>query len=202
VSGARACANEPSASRRFSSQEPPSRLSSSRRLRAITPHLKTIPVSVNQIFYASNEPILEVIFPKGGVASITIAMKDGRMVEVATVGDEGLIGISALFGGTLWGGEAMMQACRPDVIVVDERLPDVSFEQFIHRLRDDARTANVRIIALTSRLSGSARESSGADACDLCLRIPCPPDVLALAIERLLAQDGTRHRLSRSRIAG
>jgi DNA-binding response OmpR family regulator len=94
------------------------------------------------------------------------------------------------------------QACRPDVIVVDERLPDVSLEQFIHRLRADARTASVRIIALTSRLAGSARESSGADACDLCLRIPCPPDVLALAIERLLAQDGTRHRLSRSRTAG
>jgi CRP-like cAMP-binding protein len=75
----------------------------------LRPHLKTIPVSVNQTFHAHNEPILEVIFPNGGVASITTVMADGRMVEVATVGDEGFVGISALFGGTLWGGEAMMQ---------------------------------------------------------------------------------------------
>ena len=75
----------------------------------LRPHLKTIPVTVNQIFHALNEPIREVIFPNGGVASITAVMTDGRMVEVATVGDEGFVGISALFGGVLWGGEAMMQ---------------------------------------------------------------------------------------------
>jgi CRP-like cAMP-binding protein len=75
----------------------------------LRPHLKTIPVSVNQIFHALNEPILEVIFPNGGVASVTTAMKDGRMVEVATVGDEGFVGFSALFGDAPFGGEAMMQ---------------------------------------------------------------------------------------------
>jgi DNA-binding response OmpR family regulator len=94
------------------------------------------------------------------------------------------------------------QACRPDVIVVDERLPDVPFNEFVHRLRDDARTMNVRIIALTSRPSDSGREWGGIDGCDLILRIPCPPDTLNLAIQRLLMHGGTVPRVARAGNAG
>jgi CRP-like cAMP-binding protein len=36
-------------------------------------------------------------------------MADGTMVEVATVGDEGFIGVNALFGGDMVGGETMLQ---------------------------------------------------------------------------------------------
>jgi CRP-like cAMP-binding protein len=75
----------------------------------IKPHLRTIPTHVKQVFHPVNEPVRQVFFPNGGVASMTAVMKDGAMVEVATVGDEGLVGISALFGGGLAGGETMMQ---------------------------------------------------------------------------------------------
>ena len=94
------------------------------------------------------------------------------------------------------------QACRPDVIVVDDRLPDLPFDQFVHRLREDARTMNVRIIALTSRPPGVEREWRGADGCDLYLRIPCAPDTLGLAIHKLLTHDGAVHRVSRAGNAG
>jgi CRP-like cAMP-binding protein len=95
----------------------------------LRPHLKTIPVGVNHIFHRLNEPILEVIFPNGGVASITTVMTDGRMVEVATVGDEGFVGISALFGGTPRGGEAMMQVPDTDA----ETLPVGIFRDELDR---------------------------------------------------------------------
>jgi DNA-binding response OmpR family regulator len=94
------------------------------------------------------------------------------------------------------------QACSPDVIVVDEPLPDVSFEDFIHRLREDSRTMNARIIALTNKPSGSGREWSGADGCDLYLRLPCAPDALGVAIHRLLTHYVPVHRVSRARNAG
>jgi len=45
-----------------------------------------------------NEPVRQVFFLNGGVASMTTVMKDGSMVEIATVGDEGLVGINAFFG--------------------------------------------------------------------------------------------------------
>ena len=34
------------------------------------------------------------------------------MVEIATIGDEGLIGINAFFGSDMMAGEAMMQVPR------------------------------------------------------------------------------------------
>ena len=75
----------------------------------LRPHLKTIPLKVKQILHPVNEPVREVFFLNGGVASMTTVMKDGSMVEIATVGDEGLVGINAFFGGSMLSGETMLQ---------------------------------------------------------------------------------------------
>ena len=40
---------------------------------------------------------------------MTTVMKNGSMVEIATVGDEGLVGINAFFGGSMLSGETMLQ---------------------------------------------------------------------------------------------
>ena len=50
-----------------------------------------------------------VYFPGGGVCSVTNVMSDGRMVEVATIGNEGVVGITAFFGGDTATGEAFVQ---------------------------------------------------------------------------------------------
>ena len=75
----------------------------------LRPHLRTVRIKVKQVLHGVNEPVREVIFLNGGVASVTSVMKDGTMVEVATIGDEGLVGINALFGGDMIAAEAMMQ---------------------------------------------------------------------------------------------
>jgi hypothetical protein len=75
----------------------------------LRPHLRTIPTRHKQVFHPANTLVREVFFPNGGVASMTAVMNDGAMVEIATVGDEGLVGIGALFGGGVTGGETMMQ---------------------------------------------------------------------------------------------
>ena len=49
---------------------------------------------------------------------MTTVMKDGAMVEIATVGDEGLVGINAFFGGAMFGGETMMQVPDTDAEVM------------------------------------------------------------------------------------
>src|SRR4029450_876884 len=81
----------------------------------LRPHLKPLPVVVKQVFHPLDKPVREVFFPNGGVASVTAAMKDGAMVEIATVGDEGFLGIKALFGSDMIGGETMMQV--PDTSI-------------------------------------------------------------------------------------
>ena len=80
----------------------------------LRPHLKTISLKAKQILHPVNEPVRQVFFLNGGVASMTTVMKNGAMVEIATVGDEGLVGINAYFGGEMLSGETMMQVPAPD----------------------------------------------------------------------------------------
>jgi len=80
----------------------------------LRPHLKTIPLKAKQVLHPVNEPVRQVFFLNGGVASMTTVMKNGAMVEIATVGDEGLVGINAYFGGQMLSGETMLQVPMPD----------------------------------------------------------------------------------------
>ena len=75
----------------------------------LRPHLKTIPLQARQIFHPVNETVRQVYFLNGGVASMTTVMKNGEMVEIATIGNEGLVGINAYFGGQMLSGETMLQ---------------------------------------------------------------------------------------------
>ena len=54
-------------------------------------------------------PIKRVYFPSAGVCSATHAMSDGRIVEVATVGGEGIVNIEALFGADIQEHDVIVQ---------------------------------------------------------------------------------------------
>jgi hypothetical protein len=43
----------------------------------VKPHLRITPTRLRQIFHPTNEPIRDVVFLNGGVASITTLMQDG-----------------------------------------------------------------------------------------------------------------------------
>ena len=75
----------------------------------LRPHLLLKPIKEKQVFHHVNGPIQNVIFLNGGVASVTTVMQNGTMVETATIGDEGLVGIEAFYGGTIATGEVMLQ---------------------------------------------------------------------------------------------
>ena len=77
-----------------------------------------LPVALKQTFHVAEEPIREVIFLNGGVASITTNMRDGTTVEIATVGHEGFLGVEAFLGNGIAVGHSMLQATRPTVSVV------------------------------------------------------------------------------------
>src|ERR687894_624445 len=74
----------------------------------LRPYLRTVPLTVKQILHPVGQPIRDVFFPNGGVCSVTTVMADGSMVEIATIGDEGFVGINAFFGGDMVGGETML----------------------------------------------------------------------------------------------
>jgi len=85
--------------------------------RRLLPHLKTIAIKPKQILHKSGEHLQDVYFPNGGVVSVTTMLPDGTMVEVATVGDEGMVGIEAVFvDGAIAQGDTLLQV--PDTNAV------------------------------------------------------------------------------------
>ena len=75
----------------------------------ILPTLTTVSLKLKQILHKNREPIRTVYFPGGGVCSITNIMDDGRMVEVATIGREGFVGITAFTGDGIAIGDAFVR---------------------------------------------------------------------------------------------
>jgi CRP-like cAMP-binding protein len=76
----------------------------------LVPDLRTILAPVKHYFHKRDAPIEYVYFPNGGVASITAVLADGAMVETATVGHEGMVGLEAYFReGAVAPGDTMMQ---------------------------------------------------------------------------------------------
>jgi CRP-like cAMP-binding protein len=62
----------------------------------ITATLDTVPLTLKQYLHGTSEPIDHVYFPAGGFCSLMTELVDGRMVELATVGREGMVGVSAV----------------------------------------------------------------------------------------------------------
>ena len=62
----------------------------------IAPTLDVRPLKLKTVLHKPGEVIQHVYFPGGGFCSILAALKDGRMVEVATIGREGMVGIAAV----------------------------------------------------------------------------------------------------------
>lgn len=67
--------------------------------RRLLPVLDTAPLPFRQLLHKAGDEMQTIYFPGSGVCSITQMMANGRTVGIATVGNEGCIGITALFGG-------------------------------------------------------------------------------------------------------
>ena len=83
----------------------------------LLPYLKTVPINVRQVLHKNGEPLQDVYFLNGGVASITTVLSDGRTVEAATVGDEGMVGTEAfLIADAIAPGETLIQVPDTDAV--------------------------------------------------------------------------------------
>ena len=70
----------------------------------------TIDVKLKQLLHKAGEAVDYVYFPGNGFCSVLTILSDGRMVEVATVGREGAIGVSAILDDTPSPSVTMVQA--------------------------------------------------------------------------------------------
>ena len=59
---------------------------------------ETVCLPVKTVLYEAGEPITHVYFPQSGVISLVNVMSDGGVVEVGTVGNEGMAGLPVFLG--------------------------------------------------------------------------------------------------------
>jgi CRP-like cAMP-binding protein len=83
--------------------------------RRLLPLLKVEPLKFKQTLQGRDEKVRDVYFPNGGVCSVTSVMEDGRFVEVATIGKEGLVGALPFLADDKPVGESMVQVPVPDM---------------------------------------------------------------------------------------
>jgi CRP-like cAMP-binding protein len=62
-----------------------------------------------QLLYEPDRPISHVYFPRTGVASIVTRLAEGGTIEIATVGNEGMVGLPAYLGNGSSAMEVMVQ---------------------------------------------------------------------------------------------
>jgi CRP-like cAMP-binding protein len=64
----------------------------------LLPHLETVTLEVKDFLYETDRPIEYVYFPIDCVTSTIATMRDGRTVEVGTIGKEGMDGLPVFLG--------------------------------------------------------------------------------------------------------
>jgi CRP-like cAMP-binding protein len=80
----------------------------------VRPLLTATPLSARQRLQRKGEPVEVVYFPWGGVCSVVATLSDGGMVELATVGREGVVGYLTAFGQQAAAHDAMVQIPVPN----------------------------------------------------------------------------------------
>jgi len=99
------------------------------------------------------------------------------------------------------GSQALVAAVEivPDVLLTDYILPDIDGVTIARRLRDDARTAGIRILMVTGYADAELERRAAAAGVDRVFPKPCLPQAIMREVSRAI---GRRRPQGTLRIAG
>jgi CRP-like cAMP-binding protein len=78
-------------------------------LARLAPELETVPIRVGEVLHRVGRPVEHVYFPHSGMGSIVTLLRRSMNVEAATIGNEGVLGVSYVLGDALATEETMIQ---------------------------------------------------------------------------------------------
>ena len=86
------------------------------------------------------------------------------------------------------GMEAVQRAidAAPDIILMDLSLPVMDGWEATRRLKADARTASIPVVALTGHALAGISEGARKAGCDAFITKPCLPEDLVIEIRKML----------------
>lgn len=89
------------------------------------------------------------------------------------------------------------QELLPDIVLMDLALPRMDGWEATRRLKSDARTRHIPIVALTGHALAGHAEGARQAGCDAFVTKPCLPDALVAEIKRLLDEGETSNEPTR-----
>jgi len=133
------------------------------------------------------------------VTATKLRKTDGKLVLVVEDNTDALeiygaslrhAGFRVALAATLEAAETAVQAARPDLVVLDCRLPDGDGLLMLERWRTGGIMMEVPVIVLTASSHRQDIDAALLAGADQFVPKPCPGNVLALHVARAL--DGTR----------
>jgi CRP-like cAMP-binding protein len=101
----------------------------------LLPHLEPVALEHADVLYEIEEPIKHFYFPFEAVVSLVTQMEDGRIVEVALVGNEGVTGLAAVLGQEVSSERAIVQIPNGGVRVkASVILAEFNLHQGLHKI--------------------------------------------------------------------
>jgi len=76
----------------------------------LAPAFDVMPLKLRETLHKAGEAVRYVYFPGGGFVSVVTVLENGSMVEVATIGREGVAGLTALLDDIASPSETLVQA--------------------------------------------------------------------------------------------
>lgn len=113
----------------------------------------------SQVLFEAGQPITHIYFPLTGIVSLIVADNEGSSVEVATIGNEGIVGLGGLLAGDVSFSRQIVQLPGRGICVGREGFLTVINES--HRVRD---LLAAHVDAFTAQLLQSAACNARHDA--------------------------------------
>jgi CheY-like chemotaxis protein len=114
-------------------------------------------------------------------ATVELAGRRGRARPLL------LIGFDVIEAADGAGAIESTSSRQPDVVVMDLSLPVIDGWEATRRLKADARTAHIPVVALTAYDTSPELQRAMLAGCEWFIPKPCPPDALVTEIRRVLS---------------
>jgi CRP-like cAMP-binding protein len=100
-------------------------------------HLQEVDLESGEELYSHRDEITHIHFPVSCVAAVYRSLPDGRTAEVASIGNEGMVGIGALIDGRSLMGETIVQVPGKAIrvssdMISPEFLENCEFQRIAH----------------------------------------------------------------------
>jgi CRP-like cAMP-binding protein len=88
----------------------------------LIPYLEPVNFEVKQVLYKAHEPITHVYFPDQAIVSLVCTQKDNSTVEAGMVGNDGMVGLSVIWGSNTTNTTALVQIAGTSLMMKTELL--------------------------------------------------------------------------------